>query len=535
MKIASLMLISFLLLGCSEIARNVAGPEQEKQEKAALLFNDGDDNDEDEEEEAEAEAEAEAEVDADVDDEDGSPEAVASPAPPPVAQLEPTSRQEINHNNRNIHTYNDVAHKLAGFNANNPEYSAFITTRWEKLCSESLGAIEAWSEKNVIPHIGEVSTVFYPFGGPDIACPFKFFPEADTYILVGLEPIGCFQELERNVDRPEMQESLKNAFLWYLQKGFFVTSEMSRKLSSKFLRGTICLMLPQLALLNFCIDNLEDISIDGAGAEVPRGSGMLDGVKITCSRKADGAQKVIYYIRANLANHHAKLSNLTKFMESRTFATFIKSASYALHDSALSNFKRFLLDHSTAIFQDDTGIPFNDFGEGKKWEKHGFGMYTEPVLRIFKNYKQPSMLNFFKSGNIVNIPFKIGYGFHQGRPNFLLAVRRHHAPIADNEHAVTTKAASSSAVPAPAPAPAPAPSPPASASVPKQRQAPSQADKNSSDDRVVSLQLEMHKLFGSEWPIALNEDDNGAMMSENLLNTLLLAPSDYDNASTIDP
>jgi hypothetical protein len=416
--------------------------------------------------------------------------------------------------NNFTHSYNAVAKKLSGVATDNPEYSTFIKTKWEKLCNDSLGAIEEWSRKNVIPNIGDFHTVFYPFGGPDIASPLKFFPNANTYILVGLEPIEHFAEIDRNADRPEMQESLKNAFSWYLQKGFFVTSEMSRKLSSKFLHGTMCLILPQLALLEFSIDNVEDISIDANGNELPRANGMLNGAKITCSKESDKSQKIIYYIRANLSNSNARLANLTSFMDRRTFITFIKSASYALHDHTLSKFKHFLLRHSKAIFQDDTGIPFGDFNN--EWEKYAFGIYTEPVLRIFKNYKQQSMLNFFKTKSIVNIPFKIGYGFNQGRPNLLLTVRRN--PIASNivvhPHVTETSVIK----------------PKVEITEEKCRLFTKNTDNNNiSADRTTSLQLEVDKLFGIEYKTTITDEDYSTI-NENLFNILLLPPLAYDNA-----
>jgi hypothetical protein len=317
------------------------------------------------------------------------------------------------------------------------------------------------------------------------------------------------------VDHPEMLESLKNAFSWYLQKGFFVTSEMSRKLSSKFLHGTMCLILPQLALLEFSIDNIEDISIDADGNELPRAGGMLNGAKITCSRESDGSQKIIYYIRANLANSNARLANLISFMDRKTFITFIKSASYALHDHTLSKFKHFLLQRSKAIFQDDTGIPFGDFGG--EWAKYGFGIYTEPVLRIFKNYKQQSMLNFFKTKSTVNIPFKIGYGFNQGRPNLLLAVRRN--PMDNNiaGHSLVTGAKVET--------------------VKKKRPLLTENTYNNisniSADRNIGLQLEVDKLFGREHNISVTDEDQSASQ-ENLLNILQLPPSAYDNIHNID-
>ncbi|GHT91256.1 hypothetical protein FACS1894122_03340 [Alphaproteobacteria bacterium] len=320
-----------------------------------------------------------------------------------------------------IGDYDLIARQLAGLDAEaNTAYGMFIETRWKNLNNDSLGAIKNWSQKNIIPHLGDFRTVFYPFGGPDISCPFKFFPSARTYILVGLEPIGSFNEVSKNIKKTETLACLKKAFSSYLQIGFFITSEMSKDLSSSSLNGSLPLILPQLARLGFYVSNIEDLSISPEGKEVSRTQGMTDCVRITCKKDGDSAPRFVYYVRINLADDNRRLPAFVNFMKRRTFVTFLKSASYALHSRTLSKFKAFLLANSQAILQDDTGVPFKDFGE--KWQKYVFGHYEAPMVQVFKNYKQPAMVDFYKANSVVSIPFKIGYGFNRCQPNLLLAV-----------------------------------------------------------------------------------------------------------------
>jgi hypothetical protein len=319
--------------------------------------------------------------------------------------------------------YDAVALKLAGLGNDVDEgYASFICTKWKKLSENSLGFIRSWSRKYILPLIDEYQTVFYPFGGPDVSCPFKFFPDAHTYILVGLEPIGNFRDISKNIRNPEIHGAMKRAFSWFLQRGFFITSEMNKTLSSKFLNGTLYLILPQLARLGFYISNIEDLSIASDGREVSRSTGTIDCVKITCQKSTDEAPRFIYYVRANLAEQNPKLDNLINFMKNRTFVTFLKSASYVLYCPTLAKFKKFLLTNSQAVLQDDTGIPFNSFD--KNWQKYAFGIYKGPLIDPFKNYKQPSMIDFYKNSDTVKIPFKMGYGFYLAQPSLLLAVRK---------------------------------------------------------------------------------------------------------------
>ncbi|MDR2794740.1 MAG: hypothetical protein LBB12_03115 [Holosporaceae bacterium] len=319
--------------------------------------------------------------------------------------------------------YDTVALKLAGLgNDVDAEYADFIRTKWKKLNENSLGLMRSWSQKYILPLIGEYQTVFYPFGGPDVSCPFKFFPDAHTYILVGLEPIGNFRNISENIKNPEIHGAMKRAFSWFLQKGFFVTSEMCKTLSSKFLNGTLYLILPQLARMGFNISNIEDLSIASDGKEVARTKGAIDCVKITCQKSTDETPRLVYYVRVNLAEQNPRLDNLINFMKNRSFVTFLKSASYALYCRTLVKFKKFLLANSRAVLQDDTGIPFDSFD--KNWQKYAFGIYKGPLTKIFKDYKQQSMIDFYQNSDTIEIPFKMGYGFYQARPSLLLTVRK---------------------------------------------------------------------------------------------------------------
>jgi hypothetical protein len=90
------------------------------------------------------------------------------------------------------------------------------------------------------------------------------------------------------------------------------------------------------------------------------------------------------------------------------------------------------------LLQDDTGIPFRDFDQ-HSWDRYTFGTYTEPTLPMFRGYRQQNMANFFKGNEKVDIPFKIGYGFHQKRPNLLLAISKKNKPRDEHGELVDDK------------------------------------------------------------------------------------------------
>ena len=306
-------------------------------------------------------------------------------------------------------------------------YMKFFDREWARLQRNSIRHIPEWAAANIASKVKSADTVFYPFGGPDIAYALSFFPNAHEYVLVGLEPIGNFSDVKNAVSNSKNFEQIKRSLFTYLRGGYFITSEMGETLSNRFLRGTLYLILLELAAFDFEIKNVVDLSIDSLGEEVTRGHNMIDCAKITCRKRGESDWRNVYYVRADLSDSNKAIENIFNFMKKRSFHTFLKSASYAIWDRTLTEMRQFVLDNSRFILQDDTGVPFSSFD--KKWNRYAFGTYTEPTLSYFKKgYKQPCMAEFFEKNQQAPIPFKIGYGFYQARPNLLLAVPKNTQP-----------------------------------------------------------------------------------------------------------
>src|SRR5687768_5034561 len=73
------------------------------------------------------------------------------------------------------------------------EYAQQIGSAWKQFQQPNLERMRAW-------WIGhgptKYSTVFYPFSGPDIANALVLFPDADSYLMFGLEPPGAIPNLQ---------------------------------------------------------------------------------------------------------------------------------------------------------------------------------------------------------------------------------------------------------------------------------------------------------------------------------------------------
>ena len=300
-----------------------------------------------------------------------------------------------------------------------------MNREWQKLGDNSLFMVRKWADTHIHPLIAQTSMIFYPFGGPDVAYVSKFFPNATDYVLVGLEKIGSFRIIQNKLKNPDYLLSLRKAFSTYLQKGYFITSEMAGvadvTLSNSAIGGTLCLMLIQLPRLGFEILSVEGISLNEYGELGAIGEDALDGVKIVCKHKNSDQKKNFYYFRADMNNRNIHLENLKNFMGKFLFTTMMKSASYVLADRNFSGMRSFILKNSLAILQDDSGIPFA-YLDNKHWQKHAFGVYTRPTLKIFDFCEQPDLAAFYKKSKFIPTAFKIGYGFRGGRPNLLLAI-----------------------------------------------------------------------------------------------------------------
>lgn len=301
------------------------------------------------------------------------------------------------------------------------DYVTFVTNRWNRLNSISLSKIDRWAAQYISPYIDDIDTVFYPFGGPDAAYALKFFPNATCYILVGLESIGDIRQINKSLKKESTLIALKEALSSYLTNGYFITSEMMTNLHQEGFRGTLQLILLELARFGAIIDNVVNYSINQEGAMTKRDKQFLDCVCIGFYYQ--GKKRYLYYVRANLANENVKIYNLFNFVKRFKFITFVKSASYALHDRNFTRLSDFILHHTNAILQDDTGIPFYLF-DNRIWRKKLFGKYTEPTLKVFKLYKQTALTRYYETHQVQDIPFKIGYGFNRNRPNLLLAIKR---------------------------------------------------------------------------------------------------------------
>ena len=97
-----------------------------------------------------------------------------------------------------------------------------------------------------------------------------------------------------------------------------------------------------------------------------------------------------------------------------------------MHESYFSQIKDHLLASSSAIIQDDSGIPLRFF-DRSLWNLTPYGNYETPT-DLFKRYHQNDLAKIFRS-KAKPLPFGTGYRWRKGQSNLLLATRGAKSPV----------------------------------------------------------------------------------------------------------
>ena len=100
----------------------------------------------------------------------------------------------------------------------------------------------------------------------------------------------------------------------------------------------------------------------------------------------------------------------------------MKSASYLMHSDGFSKVREFLLARSTAIVQDDSGVPVRFF-EPNNWTLRPHGRYLGPI-RLFGSRHQTQLKEVFRKGPSAPLAFGVGYRWRANESNLLVGTRK---------------------------------------------------------------------------------------------------------------
>ena len=300
-------------------------------------------------------------------------------------------------------------------------HARFFDRAFGELDRSQLTKARAWAKTHLR---NNRPTMYYMFSGPDFLYADAFFPEATTYIMAGLEPVGQIPDLAR-IARGSLGPSLatvSHSMHSVLSFSFFITHNMRNQLSAGRLNGTIPILYVFLARSGKTVKEVSLVNLDADGNERPETPGAKSGahgVKILFAG-ADGKERTLYYFSTNLADDGVPTSGFLKFCEKLgPAASLLKSASYLMHKGGFTKIRDFLIANSATILEDDSGIPLAYFDQ-RKWQLQPFGHYMTP-LGIFPGTHQPKLADLFRRATPID--FGYGYRWRRNESNLLLAVR----------------------------------------------------------------------------------------------------------------
>jgi hypothetical protein len=309
------------------------------------------------------------------------------------------------------------------------KYATDQDKKWAQLNENHFKAMHEFTANELKSIAGKHDTIFYPFSGPDFLNATTFFPEAQTYYMLALEPPGTLPNLDTvTIDSlPKYFNSIHKSLHAILNFSFFRTLSMEEDFATKELNGAVQLISIFMQRSGHSIQSIESISVDSLGKIItdadPLFASGSRGLHITCINNKSNKIKDVYYFSCDISDlglsKNKRLHAFLKVLPSVT--TYLKSASYLLHKPYFSLVRKTILEKSRFVLQDDSGIPVR-FYNAQQWNHQYYGTYDAPI-NLFKNFLQKDLKMAYDSiekAQIKPLNFGIGYDYKLNESNLML-------------------------------------------------------------------------------------------------------------------
>jgi hypothetical protein len=291
-----------------------------------------------------------------------------------------------------------------------------------------------WRDQKLISVPRPSETLFYPFSGPDVVNMLTFFPNQQTYVMMGLEYVGTAETVEAWMQplTKSRMETIRKAVESVFIRSFFRTLDMSSDFSRNGTRGVLPGMLLMLKLLDRDIKAVQWVALNADGSmryltsEETKTACANFGIEITITHPTQGYDQTIYYFKTDLADSGINSnSGLRAFIQHKlgTTMTFVKSASCLMHMKDFVWMRGAVLDISRAVLQDDTGVPFKYYKKSN-WAHHLYGQYIGPYGDSFAAFKQPDLIKAYEDIPLQLLDFNMGYGYAKIPAHLMLFIRK---------------------------------------------------------------------------------------------------------------
>jgi hypothetical protein len=309
----------------------------------------------------------------------------------------------------------------------------YAKTSWETTESTMLKPIHDWlSGKGMIDERTD-ATCFYPLSGPDFLFGNAFYPNAQYYVMMGLEPRGTwpdFSKMDYNT-RKDYFNVLRGSMKYLNSRGYFVTEHMGGDFSRRHFNGMLHMMLYMMAKTNHYICDFYVIAIqpDGTerrletGEETPEKTVAVNVIEFT------GADRKVlrkaYYLKQDVSDEKlTEVPGFEKYMSAfPNRMTYMKSASCVLFNPQFNTMRQLVLS-CDKILQDDTGIPYHYIVESGSFDIQLFGTYSKVIKQIPWCKQQDLEKALTEIGENKELPFKISYNGHHNEGIVVYAVKK---------------------------------------------------------------------------------------------------------------
>lgn len=309
-------------------------------------------------------------------------------------------------------------------------FSITMDTMFAKIETNRLSKMRTWADSQLVNNQAP-TTVFYPFSGPDFLNANVFFPKAENYIMIALEPIGELPSLCKMQTKSvngylnSVNRSLSDIFM----RSYFITMKMLGALNKDSVNGTVPLISLFIKRTGHNIVSIRPIGVVPTGKwqyldSLKDLKGVTKGVKIDFVDVDCDKPQSVFYFRTDISNDGLnKNPGFRKYLSQLPNSySYLKAASYLMQWKEFSMIRNTIFEKSDCILQDDSGIGYQYFDK-TKWDIRLYGKYQKPN-KEFGNINEPDLAKAYKDSVYRPVPFVLGYNWKTKSINMLYAVKK---------------------------------------------------------------------------------------------------------------
>jgi hypothetical protein len=310
-------------------------------------------------------------------------------------------------------------------------HQQWMTHSWNQVRGR-IQSIETWRGQEIKVAAAQKKNLLYPFSGPDFMNAYTFFPDHSRYIFFSLERPGSLPDLESVTQTQfiKLLQDVRSAFRDIFERNYFITSYMTKQLTTPWVRGSVPVMATMMALMNRRVVRIEPLDLfpelnqayDAPEAKRPRV--LMRAVRMEFVQPGSAATQQLYYVSLDATDKALEFypDFLQWVAQYKPATVLLKSASYLLHDNQFSKTRTMLLDAADVVVQDDTGIPYR-FISQNPWQVKLYGRYNRPIRPMTYGYQKDLETAYNSRSEQTPLPFPFGYHWRGQQSGLIVAHR----------------------------------------------------------------------------------------------------------------